>query len=146
MSKPQGPNRREQTTGRRPRVFLMMSRLKLQTPGKMVHSRWEKKKKATGQRQEIRGSITRASGLEVSLATEPGLTVALGPHVPRISFRGSWPKEQPQGSMRGVYMWPADSFPPSKSCKRNRGHPGRPTGPGPLCSLSTGQGAPSPQS
>lgn len=22
-------------------------------------------------------------------------------------------------------MWPADSFPPSKSCKRNRGHPGR---------------------
>lgn len=59
------------------------------------------------------------------MATEPGLIVALVPHVPRMSFRGQLAQGATARLHEGVYMWPADCFPPSKSCKRNRGHPSR---------------------
>ena len=53
-----------------------------------------------------------------------------------MSFRGQLAQGATARLHEGVYMWPADCFPPSKSCKRTGGIPVGPTGPGPLCSLS----------
>lgn len=78
-----------------------------------------------GQKTGNPGSNTEGICLQVNLATESGLTASLGPQVPRMPFRGLLMVQGANTRLHEVSTWPADSFPPSKPCKTDRGHPSR---------------------
>lgn len=93
MSQPQGPNRREQDNRQKTKGLPHdNAKLKLQTPGN--GATYVEKKKQRPKDRKLRFN-NEGIWLEVSLATELGLTVALDRMSLGCHSGGSWPKEQP---------------------------------------------------